>query len=942
MLSISKPMSVGAAEDYFDRQYSNGKENYYSEEQTVKGEYFGELAKETGLTGEITREEFGRLIRGQDPKTGEQRIRHVPKKTYTNKHGEKITTSTHRAGWDLTFNAPKSFSLAAGPGGDERLAEGIMRAAKRTLEKIEPYVMGKNGNEPAKHTGKMIACLFHHDSARPDRKEQYAAPHQHIHAFIPNMTRDENGQWRALETPELFDSQRFATYTFWGELVEEARQLGYETRVDEETGAPELKSITREYIEASSKRRDEVREQAREMKERMEAEGHTVKDGAGLRQAAAKMNRMSKHYDRAEMKERHLELDREHGDQAQKAVDQARQRGPITLEIEEERTRAQESITFAREMVMEKEAVADWRDVRAEAIRRNLTLTSTKALEEEIEKRHASGEFVAIQRGPWQEMTTQRMLDWERENLDRMQAGQGTQQPIYEPDRVGEVIERIEAKQGKTLNDSQRRAVSETLTSKDQIRGIQGFAGTGKTTTLSVIRESLEEAGYTVRGFAPLTRAAQLLADSGIETTTLQMYLTRPESQPAPDEKRYYIVDESSLADTEKVNEFLGRLRPTDRVEWVGDTEQHESIRAGAPFRQLQKAGMETSQLDHILRQQPDDLRQVIKKLSMKEVQAAVKDLIAQGRVTEIQDGKKRMMAIARDYCEGGGQPLVVCPTNLERVQANSLIRIGLQYRGRLSEENHSTEIYINRQNLSGAERTFAAAYKIDDVIRYSKGSKQHDIKAGEYWHVTARDYEKNLLTVRSDDGKHEVTYDPRRLSGVSVYRTDERLFSEGDRIQFRAPVREQQITTNELGTITKIEDKIWTVKLDSGRAVSIDLNDFKHVDHGYAVTSVSSQGLGAYRGIFSADTTNPSTVLNQRTAYVASSRVINDLHIYTDSIDDLAAALDRRQDKEIALDALDQTRAHAEEIGRSQTPPAPAVTQEQTQGMEFDLDLFE
>jgi hypothetical protein len=42
-------------------------------------------------------------------------------------------------------------------------------------------------------------------------------------------------------------------------------------------------------------------------------------------------------------------------------------------------------------------------------------------------------------------------------------------------------------------------------------------------------------------------------------------------------------------------------------------------------------------------------------------------------------------------------------------------------------------------------------------------------------------------VTVQRSDGQ-EITYNPAQLSGVNVYRESNRIFSEGDRIQFRAP----------------------------------------------------------------------------------------------------------------------------------------------------------
>jgi conjugative relaxase-like TrwC/TraI family protein len=912
MLTISKALSVAAAEDYYDEQYSNGRENYYTEEDKVTGAYFGGLAEEIGLSGGVNHEEFRRLIRGQDPHTGEQIIRHVPPKTYDNKFGEQITTATHRAGWDLTFNAPKSISLAAGPGEDNRIPPAVMAAAHETLQAIEPYIMAKNGNDPAIVTGKMIACLFQHDSARPDRENGYAAPHQHIHAFVVNMTRLNDGTFRALETPELFRSQQYATAIFRTKLVEKLSALGYEFEMNLRTGAPEIKGFSQEYLEASSPRRREILEREQEIKQRLEAEGHTVKEGAGLRQAAARQDRQSKHYDREEMRERALELDAEHENEARNAMAQALERGPRQWAPEDLRKRSQEAVTFARDHAMEKEAVTDHRKVMTQALRRNMTFVTLDAVSAEIERREASGEFIRIERGPWPEMTTQRMLDLEESNIRRALEGKGTQRQIIEDDQVGAVIDRIEARQGKTLNESQRQAVEDILASRDQVRGLQGRAGTGKTTTLSVVKDALEEAGYSVRGLAPLTRAAKLLAESGIHTTTLQGFLASRDEGGA---ERYFVLDESSLTDTVNMDGFLERLRPTDRVLLVGDDRQHKPINAGAPFEQVIEAGMETSTLSQIVRQKDPALRAVVEKLAAGDTREAVVMLIDQGRVFEVEDDLDRMKAIADDYCSGDDNPIVISPKNNERVAINTLIHLQLQYEERISPEDHQTSIYVNR-DVSGAERTFAAAYQVDDIVRYTKGSEVYKPKAGEYWRVIDRDYEQNLLTVQADDGRKE-TYDPRRLSGVSVYRTDSRLFAEGDRIQFRAPLREQEVATNELGTIKRIEENRWAVELDDKREVVVDLNDYRHVDHGYAVTSISSQGQTAYRSIMNANTNESAFTLNKDTAYVANSRAVHDARIYTNSIAELPAALDREQDRPMAQEAVEQSRAQQ---GREET----------------------
>ena len=140
------------------------------------------------------------------------------------------------------------------------------------------------------------------------------------------------------------------------------------------------------------------------------------------------------------------------------------------------------------------------------------------------------------------------------------------------------------------LNRSQQEAVREVFASREKIVGMDGVAGAGKTTTLAVIREGAHAEGYTVEGFAPTSRAAQKLGEAGIETSTLQMHLARRQG-PDTGEKRLYVLDESSLASTRQMHEFVTRLHPNDRVLLVGDRRQHEAVEAGSPSRSCRKPG---------------------------------------------------------------------------------------------------------------------------------------------------------------------------------------------------------------------------------------------------------------------------------------------------------------------------------------------------------------
>ena len=195
------------------------------------------------------------------------------------------------------------------------------------------------------------------------------------------------------------------------------------------------------------------------------------------------------------------------------------------------------------------------------------------------------------------------------------------------------------------------------------------------------------------------------------------------------------------------------------------------------------------------------------------------------------------------------------------------------------------------------------------DIIRYNRASKVYGFSVGDYARVTATNHEKNEITVQKTDG-HEITYNPARLSGVNVYRESNRMFAEGDRIQFRAPFAEHRIANGELGSIGKITEEELTVALDSGREVSFEPNKFRHLDHGYAVTSYSSQSQTVDRVLVNADANESDLLLNQRMGYVAISRAREDALIFTNSIDQLRAALDRNVNKEMAVEAFHQSCA--------------------------------
>ena len=339
---------------------------------------------------------------------------------------------------------------------------------------------------------------------------------------------------------------------------------------------------------------------------------------------------------------------------------------------------------------------------------------------------------------------------------------------------------------------------------------------------------------------------------------------------------------------------------------------------------------MKTVKLKEIVRQKDPELRQVVEQLARGEVQQAVQNLDRQGRVHEIHDHDERIAAIAKEYAKSPENTLVVSPDNRSRAEINERIHAELQRGGLVSSEEHHIRTLVPRQDLTGAERTWAERYEVGDVLRYSRASKETGIGKSEYAQVKSIDAPNNRLTVERQDGT-ERTYDPRRQQGVSVFREETRSFSVGDRIQFTAPANGLKVANRELGTIESIEeDGRLSLKMDGGRMVELDPCKHPHLDHGYAMTSHSSQGQTADRVLIHVDTElGAKDLLNSRMAYVSVSRGRYDAQIYTNHAPTLGQALGRDVSHSPAI----QQEPVAQKI-----EPQPAHTNEIAQGFGFGL----
>ena len=903
MSAILVKSFVGQAEAYFEKELTNERENYYSEKGTNVGQWTGKGAEALGLKGDIKKEDFSRISRGIDPTTGE-RFRRMTFGRTREINGE-IKQVKEIAGWDMVISAPKSVSIAGLIGNDERVRLAHEESVTDALDRAEQQAQSNNGGGKKEQTNNLIVGRFSHDSARPS-KDGFVAPQLHDHLFIMNATLRDDGTLKPLESLELHKAQSYIRSVYYTGLADRLQKIGYAIEIDKETGAPEITEISKEYRAACSPRRAEILELAK-------------KAGKNFRQLGL-VNRREKIFDKDLIQEQHRGIDGLFDYQAQRAVETAR----ATPTPAGKPDIAKEAVTFALTKLSERESVFNPRVVLLEANKRGIGQTSVAAIEAELETRKKDGQVKTVSLSDGRKaafLSSDEKIEVDLPQHIRALKPQETLRDEILKTNLSDRQKAADEIEFRKLSDEQQKAVSEIMRATTGVVTLEGRAGVGKTTTLSFVNKIAEKADYEVLGLAPTTGAAQELDNAKITSSTLQKLLA---TQDAPREhKRFFIVDESSFVSSRQMDKFFREaVKPDDRVLLVGDTRQHEGVEAGKPFARIQREELTTgARIETIRRQTKESDRETVKKLSEGKIIEAVSEMRERGQVREIKDRAERHSSIFEAFLAEPEKSLVVAPRNADRQEINTKIHTALKDAGKIGKEEAEIKILRPRNDLSGVEREFAAAYREGDVISYTRGSAENKIAAKSLAKVVKTDREQNLLTVEIKDGRdgteaREVTYNPKRLRGVSVWTEEKIKVSTGDRLQLRAPFEEKQAkiangTMLEVGEITPEAINLTT---DKGKAVKLDTERPHAIDYGYAVTSHSSQGKTIDRVLIHAETTESKQILNERMAYVAVSRARDEALIFTDDAQKLVFKMARQIEKTEITQTKAETVAHAPE----------------------------
>ncbi|MCR4287746.1 MAG: AAA family ATPase, partial [Deltaproteobacteria bacterium] len=410
----------------------------------------------------------------------------------------------------------------------------------------------------------------------------------------------------------------------------------------------------------------------------------------------------------------------------------------------------------------------------------------------------------------------------------------------------------------------QTKAVEHILTSRDRIIGIQGDAGTGKTTALKVIREQLEKEGVHLKGFGFTGKSAEEVEkNAGIKSQTIDSFLSLERSCNTAN-RQVWIVDEASMLGSRKMHDLLEKAElASAKVVLIGDTKQLQAIEAGRMFGKLQQTGiLRTVEMKETLRQQDPEYRDLVRDIAARKIDAAFGKLELGNRLIEIPGRTDRLAAIVRDFSARNYKTaLIVTARNADRNNLNALIRSELKARGKL----HGTERYFTvreRKSVQGTERHFAQSYQPEDVVYTQKAGIIG--RAGAEGKVMEINDTDHTITVATRDGQSRQVDLREHGEHLSIYREKQQGFTTGDRIVFCKNDKALHVQNGVTATIKTMDEtgKI-TAVTDSGKRVEfkrgpIPILRCRLRSHGLQVPGANFDGSPVPRGRIQGDQLQP------------------------------------------------------------------------------------
>lgn len=958
MLSVASVSSAGGAANYFARD-----DYYVGDGPGELSEWGGKGAEALGLKGEVSKEDFEKVLDGK-----------LPDGTVVN------ANENRRAGVDLTFSMPKSASLLAQVGGDKRILEAQAAAVKATMAYLEKHFAqardySRNPNGEAVVTGKLLYALFQHDTSRA------LDPQNHTHAVIAAMTQDQDGKWKALFNGEVWKNNSLLGSIYNAALRANLEKLGYQTQITGKHGQFEIAGVPRNVIEAFSQRSREIEAKARELG----VSTPQGRDRVVVNTRDPKLNPEDKEALKGEWKARAEGL----GFDAKALVEQARVRAPgaredplgspqrvqatlgdlretvklytriadplttnglqrITLTPTELRT--QMATASAIRVIGERET--SW--TRGQLVKTALDLgikgVTAEGVEARMEKLVEEGKIIEGKEGPAgpvEKYTTPEHVAIERATLANVAAGKGAGTSILS---AAEVPERLRQVSGdRELNAEQIAAGTLALSSEDRTVVIQGVAGAGKTTIISSIASVAHQEGREVIGLAFANKMVSDLRNEttirgadgeivkeGIEAKTVSSFVNeflrealagsgeRFEAAKEALSGKVLVLDEASLVANKPMNDLLtiaNRLG-VEKLVMIGDRAQLQPIEAGKSFSLIQSDNPALARIDTSLRQRTEHMKEaagLARAGRFKESFASLGQRVVEAGANHLEVAAKTWLELSPEDRE---RTAIYSSGRDARGTLNRMVQDGLRAEGTIRGEGMPIETLLPA-HATREELRYASTYQKGQVLEVVRHNAPEGLLRGRY-HVQGVDA-KGRVILRDEKGK-QSRFDPAKIDpqdkrdAMRLSEKHKERIYEGDKVRWSQKDDARKLMKSEEAKILGIKDGMVTVENRHGEVVTLKPNDkmLERMGLTYAINMHQAQGDTRDMAIGEMHS-SARHLSNQRLALVMMTRVRDDITIVTNDRDRLLAQIGRNTgDKTSALETIGEKRVDEKSRGQS------------------------
>jgi Ti-type conjugative transfer relaxase TraA len=724
MLSVkSLGMAGSGVEEYYEHL---AQDDYYENGGEPPGQWQGALANELYLFGTVRLGQLGQMFRGFHPLTCEALAQNA---------GEN-----HKVGWDLTFSAPKSVSIAwAFSDGDARRAIETAhdRAVSAALAYLEQRAFNSRDREQFGQPIKAIlAATYQHGTSREQD------PQLHTHAAVANLGTRADGTYCTLDFDTRYKMAGGAIYRT--ELAAQLMQLGY--AVERDARSFKIVGVTQSVCDVFSKRRNQI-------VERLQQTGYSSAKAASFaaldtRQAKESTDRQSLF--KAWRKEAECAgIDLDVFTRQQLCHPEQGIKTPASIDIDSIlKELTAHASTFTRMQLEAAIAVESQGVMDASQVQQLVKAAiASKIHEQDVYGMVRLQEFARhgeSSRRQTERFTTREMLEIERTILDQALARQHEQSHVVPCEEARHKYPSLSAEQS--------NALFHITQEPGAVKAVRGLAGTGKSFMLRAAKDSWESSNFTITGAALAGKAAKSLEDgSGIKSQTLHSLLDElSKGKKILSSQDVVVIDEAGMIGSRLLHDVMSHIHQTGaKAVLVGDPLQLQPIDAGGIFRALSdKLGY--ASLTNIRRQQSEADRNMIHDLIAGQSESLLKSLTERGMLVSAPSENVHSVIVDQWAQElnpdSMHQSLILAGTKADVYKVNMLARESLAQQQRL----HSEVLVTTEQG----DRMLA----VGERILFTRNSRALGVKNGETGTLNRWELDRGgnvRLDIDTDNGKN-------------------------------------------------------------------------------------------------------------------------------------------------------------------------------------------